>query len=84
MNNVDVVRAWKDEEYRLSLSDAERAQLPAHPAGLVELQDAELDQAAGGTVWVTCTNSVFFCNAVTSKKTLDLICFSNHFVSNRF
>ncbi len=68
MNNVDVIRAWKDEEYRLSLSDAERAQLPVHPAGLVELQDAELDQAAGGTVWVTCTNSVFFCNAVTSKK----------------
>ena len=70
MNNVDVIRAWKDEEYRLSLSDAERAQLPAHPAGLVELQDAELDQAAGGAVtdWITCTNSVFFCNNVTSKK----------------
>ena len=64
MNNVDVVRAWKDEEYRLSLSDAERAQLPDHPAGLIELQDAELDYAAGGgTEWVTCTHSVFICGS---------------------
>lgn len=69
MNNVDVIRAWKDEEYRLSLSDAERAQLPAHPAGLVELQDAELDQAAGGLVtdWITCTHSVFFCHSPSCR-----------------
>lgn len=39
---VDVVRAWKDEEYRLSLSDAQRAVLPAAPAGLIELTDEEL------------------------------------------
>jgi len=49
MSTSDVVRAWKDEDYRLSLSETERALLPAHPAGLVEIEDADLDSAAGGT-----------------------------------
>ena len=47
-SRVDVVRAWKDESYRLSLSDAERALLPANPAGLIELSDLDLDYAVGG------------------------------------
>jgi len=41
MSNIDVIRAWKDEEYRLGLSEAERALLPAHPAGAVEISDAD-------------------------------------------
>jgi mersacidin/lichenicidin family type 2 lantibiotic len=50
MSQEMVVRAWKDEEYRLSLSEAERALLPENPAGSFELSDAELDlvAAAGG------------------------------------
>jgi mersacidin/lichenicidin family type 2 lantibiotic len=44
----DVIRAWKDLEFRQSLAPAQRALLPEHPAGLVELADAQLDQAAGG------------------------------------
>ncbi|HEX6292732.1 MAG TPA: mersacidin/lichenicidin family type 2 lantibiotic [Herpetosiphonaceae bacterium] len=57
MSNVDIIRAWKDEEYRASLSETERAALPEHPAGLVELTDEELDLAAGGAwtgTWYTC------------------------------
>jgi mersacidin/lichenicidin family type 2 lantibiotic len=42
MANLDIIRAWKDPEYRLSLSAAELAQLPPHPAGLIELEDAAL------------------------------------------
>jgi mersacidin/lichenicidin family type 2 lantibiotic len=49
----DVVRAWKDEEYRLSLDEAERVQLPENPVGLVELPDGELEAVAGGTTWTT-------------------------------
>jgi mersacidin/lichenicidin family type 2 lantibiotic len=49
MSNVDIVRAWKDAEYRQSLSVEEQAYLPEHPAGAIELADEELDQAAGGT-----------------------------------
>jgi mersacidin/lichenicidin family type 2 lantibiotic len=46
--HVDIARAWKDEEYRRSLSDGERAQLPTNPAGLIELTDDDLDSIAGG------------------------------------
>ena len=50
MSTLDIIRAWKDEEYRLSLSAQQRALLPEHPAGLIELADAELDTVAGGMV----------------------------------
>lgn len=49
MTKSKIVRAWKDEAYRESLSDVERAMLPDHPAGIVELSDAELGFVAGGT-----------------------------------
>ncbi len=48
MPRVDVIRAWKDEEYRASLTEAERAQLPAHPAGLIELDDEQMRALVGG------------------------------------
>jgi len=48
MSRLNVIRAWKDAEYRLSLSDAEHAQLPAHPAGILELTDDDLGAIAGG------------------------------------
>lgn len=37
-----IIRAWKDEEYRMSLSEAEQALLPEHPSGLIEISDDEL------------------------------------------
>jgi mersacidin/lichenicidin family type 2 lantibiotic len=48
MSHQNIIRAWKNEEYRNSLSDAERAQLPENPAGLIELPDEELDAVAAG------------------------------------
>jgi mersacidin/lichenicidin family type 2 lantibiotic len=48
MSHLNIVRAWKDPEYRRSLSEAERALLPEHPAGVIELTDADLDQVLGG------------------------------------
>jgi len=48
MSKVDIVRAWKDAEYRASLSETERAMVPANPAGMVELTDEELEGVAGG------------------------------------
>ncbi len=48
MSSKNIIRAWKDEDYRLSLSEAERALLPEHPAGLVELSGAEMDGIGGG------------------------------------
>ncbi len=47
MSNLDVIRAWRDEEYRLSLCDKQRTALPANPAGAVDLTDFELGSVAG-------------------------------------
>ena len=47
MTPFDVVRAWKDAKYRRSLTDEQRAMLPANPAGPVELSDDELKMAGG-------------------------------------
>jgi mersacidin/lichenicidin family type 2 lantibiotic len=48
MSNVDVVRAWKDPEYRRNLSKAELQLLPEHPAGLIELSPSECSDVSGG------------------------------------
>ena len=44
---LDIIRAWKDEAYRRSLSQEQQAQLPANPAGELELSDAELQSVHG-------------------------------------
>ena len=48
MSVEQIIRAWKDEDFRTSLSAAERALLPEHPAGLIDLTAAELDALTGG------------------------------------
>lgn len=48
MSYEDIIRAWKDEDYRMSLSKEERAQLPENPAGLIDLMDAEMSMVGGG------------------------------------
>lgn len=48
MSTLDIVRAWKDDEYCESLSDTQRASLPQNPAGVIELTDAQLSAAGGG------------------------------------
>ncbi len=47
ISGKDVIRAWKDADYRESLSAEDRASLPNHPAGLVDLSDAELEMVRG-------------------------------------
>jgi mersacidin/lichenicidin family type 2 lantibiotic len=37
MSNTDIVRAWKDPEYRSTLN-----YMPTHPAGQIELADPDL------------------------------------------
>src|SRR5436305_1046372 len=49
MNSI--VRAWKDEAYRQSLSAQEQAILPANPAGEIELTDTELEAVYGARGW---------------------------------
>jgi mersacidin/lichenicidin family type 2 lantibiotic len=47
MSYREIIRAWKGKEDRRSLSKEQRAVLPEHPAGLIELEDAELDNVPG-------------------------------------
>ena len=47
-----IIRAWKDPEYRASMSEEEKSQLPENPAGAIELTDDELDMATGGQQYV--------------------------------
>ena len=42
------IRAWKDAEYRQSLSPEVLAQLQENPAGCMQLTDAELVATDGG------------------------------------
>jgi mersacidin/lichenicidin family type 2 lantibiotic len=49
MNNLDIIRAWKDKSYRNSLSADQLAQLPENPAGAIELTNDELGNVDGGT-----------------------------------
>lgn len=53
MSNENIIRAWKDESYRKQMSEEAQAQLPKHPAGLVELDGSELDTAVGGIGRIT-------------------------------
>ncbi|MBR8834759.1 MAG: mersacidin/lichenicidin family type 2 lantibiotic [Stigonema ocellatum SAG 48.90 = DSM 106950] len=48
MSNVDIIRAWKDENYRNSLSDEQHSLLPKNPAGMIELSDEEMESIVGG------------------------------------
>lgn len=72
MSKLDVIRAWKDAEYRSSLTEDQRAMLPDSPAGGLDLSDLDLDSVAGGTnpippgpfpgtqVWFGCPTGDFF------------------------
>ena len=55
MNNINMIRAWKDAEYRASLSAEELAALPENPAGMVELPEEEMANVAGGLSYFTGT-----------------------------
>ncbi len=48
MKKVDVVRAWRDAEYRSSLSEDVRQNLPANPAGIANIDDDVLKSITGG------------------------------------
>jgi mersacidin/lichenicidin family type 2 lantibiotic len=48
MSNIDIIRAWKDENYRNSLSDEQRSQLPQNPAGIIDLSEEDMESIVGG------------------------------------
>jgi mersacidin/lichenicidin family type 2 lantibiotic len=67
MTEMEIIRAWKDKEYRLNLSEFEREGVPENPAGLIELSDLDLIVPSGGTVSVEFCPSfaIVFCSFIT-------------------
>ena len=51
MSIAEIIKAWKDEEYRNSLSPEQLQNLPENPVGLTELEEHEI-QVTGGN-WAT-------------------------------
>lgn len=47
MSIEDIIRAWKDEDFRDSLDKDSSDMVPKNPAGLVELPEGELRNVAG-------------------------------------
>ena len=43
MATMEIVRAWKNEEYRDKLTAEQRDQLPDHPSGIIEFGQPELE-----------------------------------------
>lgn len=48
MKKLQIARAFRDEDYYLSLSDAERQGLPAHPSEVATVDPRDLRAIAGG------------------------------------
>ncbi len=67
MSNIDVIRAWKDEEYRNSLTPDQLAALPENPAGFVELDDQTLEASVGGDTELVL--SLGCCQGITNYHT---------------
>ena len=44
-----IINAWRDEEYRESLSDEQRVELPESPIGPIDLSEGELEDVEGGS-----------------------------------
>lgn len=68
MKKNQVVEAWRNEEYYLSLSEEERAALPAHPSGATGLEDETLRSVSGGcgcTGYAWCTSG--YCTPCGTK-----------------
>lgn len=67
MNTVDVIRAWKDRDYRNSLSQEQLAALPANPVGMISDVEAELVAGGGGHGGLTGKTGVGGCDECEEK-----------------
>ena len=58
MKKIDLGRAFRDEDYYLSLTESERASLPAHPAAMIEVSEDELRAVVGMTTDACSTSGI--------------------------
>jgi mersacidin/lichenicidin family type 2 lantibiotic len=60
MHKIDVVRAWRDEEYRNSLTPEQLASLPESPAGVATVDDTALRSVTGSATTIPRTQCTTF------------------------
>ena len=60
MSKFDIIRAWKDEDFREQLQNQEMLE---HPAGIVELYDESLSGIHGGMMGTAGLGSAGCCTA---------------------
>ena len=73
MKKETIIRAWRDPEFRESLTSEERAELPECPAGqfLAELEEGELASAVGGALAAFDVDMTCICSEpLTTRTTL--------------
>jgi mersacidin/lichenicidin family type 2 lantibiotic len=66
MSPTEITRAWKDAAFRDSLTDSQRAMLPAHPAGA----SAANSYHGGGTMMMAPTHEILTmgcCDGITES-----------------
>jgi mersacidin/lichenicidin family type 2 lantibiotic len=62
MQDIDkIIRAWKDDDYRMSLSADEQRALPENPAGLIEFSAAGVNQAVHPTTYGSAVRILGMC-----------------------
>lgn len=71
----NIIRAWKEPEYRETVE----GEIPPHPSGLVELSDEDLGLVSGGAG--TVTSSGLFCSF--SAECMPTICNFNTWICPR-
>ena len=71
MSTLQIVRAWKDETYRRSLTQEQLADLPAHPAGEIEFERGPVAAKTNGAKCQTPTTTgicTIYCSPYTVWK----------------
>ncbi|WP_224368064.1 mersacidin/lichenicidin family type 2 lantibiotic [Hyalangium versicolor] len=71
MKRETIIRAWKDPEFRASLTPEERSALPDCPAGpaFTDLDESELADAVGGAGYYLDFDEGCICSKWTATKT---------------
>jgi mersacidin/lichenicidin family type 2 lantibiotic len=64
---IDVARAWKDSEYRKTLTPEELASLPPNPAGPAHLTEDVLEAISGAPGAPACTWARSGCDLQVTK-----------------
>jgi mersacidin/lichenicidin family type 2 lantibiotic len=65
MSRVDVIRAWRDPQYRRSLSAGQLAALPRSPVGAVAVDESVLKAASGAEGECSLGTTAWFCTLYT-------------------